>query len=340
MAFLCASGAAGSWLAAAKARQAAVSPEGAAPLREGQSQTDFKVITVGTGGPPYDANRTGPATLIQFGDQYVLVDMGDGTRRHLAEAGIPDKAIAAYCFTHHHRDHNDDALSILPQAWAKGIASPIIGPKGTSDLVDFLWDFYETDLSYRAGKRGSSLEALKKPTVYALPHDGPIEIAGLTITATEVPHTITTFAYRFQAGDRAIVVSGDLTWSQALVDLAKGAHILVIDSGAIVYEGDSSNQTRGDGRRANRARGANRRGAANKGGPNQQESGNRRAGASKQRAHASLEEVARMGAEAGVAKLVLTHFRPGTIDKTETLRRMRGIFSGEIFFAEDMDVYE
>ncbi len=56
-------------------------------------------------------------------------------------------------------------------------------------------------------------------------------------------------------------------------------------------------------------------------------------------AHATLEEVARMASEAGVRKLVLTHFRPGTVDEEETRSRMAKIYTGEIHFAQDMQSF-
>ena len=50
-------------------------------------------------------------------------------------------------------------------------------------------------------------------------------------------HTIATAAYRFDAGGRSIVVSGDLTYSALLSKLAKGADYLIIDSGGTIKFG-------------------------------------------------------------------------------------------------------
>ncbi len=77
---------------------------------------------MGTGSPLYNADRSGPCTLIRNGSQYVLVDMGEGSSRKLDEAGLRLDKIAAICFTHHHRDHDADAISILPRLWQKGNA--------------------------------------------------------------------------------------------------------------------------------------------------------------------------------------------------------------------------
>jgi ribonuclease BN (tRNA processing enzyme) len=288
------------------------------------TEEDFYVITVGTSGPTYNPDRTRAANLVKYGTSYILVDMGEGTARHLSRESINYKNIAAYCFTHHHRDHNADAMSILPQAWSREFISPVIGPKGTKKLVDFLREFYREDLEYRLGNKGSSFEKLPRPEVHELPLKKSLEIAGMKITAAEVPHTITTYALRFEADEKAIVISGDLTYSENLIKLANDADILVMDSGGIVYKSGGSGRKRETDRphETDRPRGT---GAGKRG--------------KKQRAHTTLEEVAKMAAGANVKKLVLTHFGPGEVDEEETLRRIREIYSGEVVFAEDMQVH-
>jgi len=51
-----------------------------------------------------------------------------------------------------------------------------------------------------------------------------------------------------------------------------------------------------------------------------------------------MDEIARMAADAGVAKLVLVHFRKDKVDEKATLTAMSKIFKGEIVFAHDMQV--
>ena len=53
--------------------------------------------------------------------------------------------------------------------------------------------------------------------------------ANLTVTAALVHHPPMdrAFAYRFDAADRSIVISGDTTQSDGLVELARGADVLV-----------------------------------------------------------------------------------------------------------------
>ena len=55
------------------------------------------------------------------------------------------------------------------------------------------------------------------------------ELDGVRITTLLVPHTIETYAYRFDAGGQAVVISGDLTYTPRFAPFAKGADIIVFD---------------------------------------------------------------------------------------------------------------
>jgi ribonuclease BN (tRNA processing enzyme) len=66
--------------------------------------------------------------------------------------------------------------------------------------------------------------------VYELRKGGEIMRAGnVRVTAALVDHppVVPAFAYRFDAADRSIVISGDTTPSDNLIRLAKGADVLV-----------------------------------------------------------------------------------------------------------------
>ena len=294
-----------------------------------KKSNELSVITVGTGSPLFNPDRSSPCTIVQLDDEKVLVDMGEGTSRQLNLNDIQLNGFTAFCFTHHHRDHNDDAMTILPMAWLRGNDSPIIGPTGTKKLCDFLWDFYAEDLEYRSTNLGKSPKQLNRPDVIELPCKEPLQIGKMSVTFAEVNHTITTFAYRFEANGKSVVISGDLRYSDNLIALAKDADLLVMDSGGVIYSDSNTPKRSGIGQRSSRS---NRAGKS-------RESRKQR-GKNTKTAHAPLEDVARMAEQSGVKKLVLTHFRPGTVAESETISKMSEIYSGEIIFAEDMQTYQ
>ncbi|MDQ7864475.1 hypothetical protein RCO48_35370 [Peribacillus frigoritolerans] len=71
-------------------------------------QTDFKVTLLGTGSPILSTFRSGPATLVEVGDEKLLFDAGRGTALQLYKAnmlpGSVDKVIPyAFAFGSYNR---------------------------------------------------------------------------------------------------------------------------------------------------------------------------------------------------------------------------------------------
>jgi len=308
----------------AEAGVVTVAEAGAGPGAKagGAAAKGLELVTVGTCSPLYNPRRSRPCMLIRYAGQTIICDMGEGTAARLEAEVVKPNEIAGVLFTHHHRDHNADAMTVLPTLWQRGRNVPIVRPQGTRDLVVFLRTFYETDLNYRTRRSGNPVAGADELRITELPTEIPEIIPGLRITSTEVPHSITTFAYRFDAGNESVVITGDLTYSADLVALAKGADIMACDSGAIPYSEQPGTPGR-QGARPDRDHAA----------------GVRRGRRGHEPAHPSIEEIARMATESGVAKLVLVHFRPGTVDEAATVAAMRATYRGEIIFAEDMQTF-
>lgn len=274
-----------------------------------QHQAPFSAVLIGTGCPEYNPSRSGPSTLIHYEGQYFLVDMGPGTQVQLIKAGIGFHDIETMMFTHHHLDHNEEYMPLAVNAWMQGRRhAHLVGPAGTRDLHDFMLRFYGEDLRYRAKRTGSSLEGMFEGVdITEVEGEEDLEINGVAISSTEVPHVVYTLAYRFDAGGQSIVVSGDLSYSENLIRLAQGADLLVMDSGGVIMVGGQVRQPP----------------------PIQM-------GEAIVRPHPNLDEVARMAASAGVKKMVLTHFRPGDVDEEATRREISKTFGGEILMGQDL----
>ncbi len=268
----------------------------------------LSVTTLGTGGPRDDADRAGPSALVRFGDRRFLVDMGRDTQRRLAQAKIDLREIETLMFTHHHLDHNEEFVPILLKARLRGGGGKIIGPPGTRAYVDFLLDFYKEDSDYRAARTGRSGDAMRNVDVLEVQGGESFQVDRVAIKTARVNHTIHTVAYRFDAGGKSIVISGDLTFSDSLVDLAADAEILVIDSGRVAA-------FRRESERAHTAR-------------------RRRGG--RPMAHGSVEDVASMAQRANVKRLVLTHIGSANFDETAVRSHIGKTFTGEVIFAKDL----
>jgi ribonuclease BN (tRNA processing enzyme) len=280
-----------------------------------EPKSDFSVITLGTGNPIYNPKRSGPSTLVRYKENYFLVDMGNGTQARLSECGIPIGKIGTLMLTHHHIDHNEEFVPILMRVWlGRGDNETIVGPPGTKELYDFTFKYYKEDLAYRSSRINREFNGIVAMNVRELTGGSSMELNEVQISSTQVVHSIFTIAYRFEVKGKSIVISGDTAYSENLVDLAKSADILVMDSGNVIMKRNSQlNQS-----------------------PSQ---GSRPSPAAKEiltRAHSTLQEVATMAQKAQVKCLVLTHFGLGEVDKEATTAAIKTIFNGTIIFSEDL----
>jgi len=114
---------------------------------------------------------------------------------------------------------------------------------------------------------------------------------------------------------KSIVISGDTAYSENLVDLAKGADILVMDSGAQIVK---------------------RNPQLNKPITNSTRRPAKENGKGFNRAHASLQEIATMAQKAQVKCLALTHFSQVEVDEEASARAIREIYQGTIIYCEDL----
>jgi len=278
---------------------------------------NFSAVLLGTAGPHSTPERASPSTLIQYKGNYFLVDMGNGTQMRLKEAKIKPGDIETLMFTHHHLDHNEEYIPLSISSWLTGRKHlNLIGPKKTKALHEFLITFYKEDMEYRRGVSNPFRNfdgIITNVDIKEVSGDESFIINGVKITTTEVPHTIHTQAYRFDADGKSIVVSGDLTYSENLIRLAKDADVLILDARVIIKNikkpWESTLKKRPEVHKLNKA-------------------------------HANLEECATMAKKANVKKLVLTHIASrgatGVIDEEATLRKYREIYDGEIIIGKDL----
>jgi ribonuclease BN (tRNA processing enzyme) len=293
------------------------------------SSAALNAVIIGSGSPQFDPKRGGPSVLVRLGDTEILVDIGNGTQAQLDKLQLPIAALDGLLFTHHHLDHNEEFIPVFIRSLLGGNHFVLAGPAPMRKMVDSTLELYKADIEYRMRRSGRSLQDVKgKYTVRELTGGEKFAVGDIKISTVKVNHTIASNAIRFDAGDRSIVVSGDLIDSPALSVLAKDADYLIIDSGGTIKTGEGN--ARGQGARGEGPRGGARNGGARNAGA----AGAAQQGA--QRAHVNLTETARMAKDAGVKILVLTHFTNGVIDEAATIAVLRKGFAGKIIFAADL----
>jgi hypothetical protein len=81
------------------------------------ADTIFRVTLLGSGTPDPSPDRFGPSTLIEAGDQKLLIDVGRGATIRLFQLHIPLSKIDIVFFTHYHSDYTVGMPDLLFTGW-------------------------------------------------------------------------------------------------------------------------------------------------------------------------------------------------------------------------------
>jgi ribonuclease BN (tRNA processing enzyme) len=160
-----------------------------------------------------------------------VIDCGDGVARQLASAQVALPTLRQVFITHHHSDHNADYGNLLWLAWTAGLNTRVDtwGPPPLEKMTTLFFEMNAYDIDTRIANEG-------RPSLRPLVHVHELREGGavmsdekLKVTAALVDHApvVPAFAYRFDARDRSIVISGDTAPADNLVKLAAGADVLV-----------------------------------------------------------------------------------------------------------------
>src|SRR6266568_5022066 len=133
--------------------------------------------------------------------------------------------------THHHSHHDLDYSNLIYNAWAWGLRTPVdaYGPPPIKAMTEAYWQLNRFDIEARIADEGRP-ELRKLVTAHEFAEPGLVmQNADVKVTAARVRHPpiVHAYAYRFDAADRSIVISGDTTTSPELIALARGADVLV-----------------------------------------------------------------------------------------------------------------
>ncbi|MEO8935730.1 MAG: MBL fold metallo-hydrolase [Burkholderiaceae bacterium] len=195
-----------------------------------------QLILLGTkGGPTPSALRAAPANVLLVDGRPYVIDCGNGVAIQLTKAGVPLGTIDHVFVTHQHSDHNADLGNLVFLAWATSLKTPVhlYGPPPMAKMMDDFAAMNAVDIAIRQSEEGrppfKPLIRVKEITAGGL----VMEDDRVRVTSALVDHYTLkpAFAYRFDTtsseGRRSIVFSGDTTYSDALIELAKDADVLV-----------------------------------------------------------------------------------------------------------------
>jgi ribonuclease Z len=206
----------------------------------GQAESVTQVVMLGTGTPSPDFRRAGSGVaIIHMGEAY-LFDVGSGVVRRAIEAqqrlriaALQPRKICCLFLTHLHSDHLHDYPELAAKRWwHRDARLRAWGPKGIRALTQGM----NAMLAVEAGVRvaGAPKDAIKLRDGYRA---DATEIAegvvfrkdDLSIEAFRVHHgeIKPAYGYKITTANRSIVISGDTTYSEKLIEKAKGVDVLI-----------------------------------------------------------------------------------------------------------------
>jgi ribonuclease Z len=192
------------------------------------------VTLTGTGTPLPTAGRAGPGTLLRSGELAIQVDAGRGTVLRLAELGVHCPQITVLALTHHHSDHLVGMADLVITRWVLAELGPlvVVVPEGpAARFARRMLDVWADDIAVRqshadrTGRPELDIRAFPPARVPKLVWQaGQVRLSAVAVRHEPVEAAV---AYRFDAPDGVVVVSGDTRVCAEVEELAAGADVLV-----------------------------------------------------------------------------------------------------------------
>lgn len=178
----------------------------------------MKLTVLGRYGPFPAPGGACSGYLLQSGDISLGLEMGSGSLRNLLRY-LPDLNLTAMLVSHLHSDHMSDMLVLryaLQQLSAHGRPVPM-------PLSVVAPDEPESEFRQLAGSGVFDMVPAR---------DGlRIRFGDLSILLHRVMHPVPTYCFSVEHRGRRLFYTGDTGYFSGLVDLAKGAHVILADTG-------------------------------------------------------------------------------------------------------------
>lgn len=199
---------------------------------------ETRLVILGTGTPVLDSERSGPSVAVIYNGEAYVFDAGGGMVQRAIQAkqklGIEELdpiRIKYLFFTHLHSDHVLDYPELASTLWWRRTQKlQAWGPEGLQQMTTGMYEMMAPDIRIRTG----GTQPVEHPDYYQVDvteiGEGEIFNANsVRIEAFAVPHGEIRPAYGFRVStpDKVIVISGDTSYSEKLIEMASGADILV-----------------------------------------------------------------------------------------------------------------
>jgi ribonuclease BN (tRNA processing enzyme) len=189
----------------------------------------MRLIVLGCSGSGPGPDSPASGYLVEAWDARLVLDLGNGTFGAL-QRHIDPWELDAVAFSHLHPDHCADFASLVvhrryhPRPPYDPAAHPL-PVHAPAEAPDRLAAAYAPSAAERA-----ETDLTDVFTFHPLADGGAFAVGTATLTGRRVEHPCEAYALRLDAGGRSLVYSGDTGPCAALVELARGADVLLCEA--------------------------------------------------------------------------------------------------------------
>lgn len=186
----------------------------------------MRITVVGCGDAFGSGGRFNTCYLVEAGGRTLALDFGASSLVALKQMGIAPNSLDAVLISHLHGDHFGGLpFLLLDCQFNTGRSAPfsIVGPVGTATRVPQLLEVFFAGSSQNNWHFGVD--------VVDMPCRTRTEVAGFEVESFEVIHPsgAPSTGVRVRHGDTLLAFSGDTMWTDALINIAEGADLLILE---------------------------------------------------------------------------------------------------------------
>lgn len=180
------------------------------------------LTVLGSGTCELRAARSSPAYLLEAGHTRLMLDLGQGAWRRLAESGRAARQVDGVIISHPHPDHMADLVPLLfalkyDPLLAGGGQMKLLAHHGLQGLVQGLDQLF-------SGWLNPPPEVLQRMWLH--PGQGA-RVGQVEIKTISAEHHSYSLAWRLECGGSSLAYLGDSAASDSLAEFARGADLLV-----------------------------------------------------------------------------------------------------------------
>jgi ribonuclease BN (tRNA processing enzyme) len=183
----------------------------------------FRLTVLGTGTAAPEAGTAASGLLIETADTAVVFDCGSGVAARVQEA-VGAERLSAVVIGHQHADHWIDLAPLRYQfAWGERSSPrlPVYLPPGGSERL--------VPLAFAIAERPTFFLDAFDVREYA--SETPFEVGSLSIRPVEAQHYVPAWSMEIMGpGGGRIVYGGDMGPTEGIVELGRGADLLILEA--------------------------------------------------------------------------------------------------------------